>query len=220
MNLLIDFVQIMYFVGLILTIINYYFDKSLISFFLLIYFESSIISDIISLLFISWYKHNYIVIQYFDLIYYPITVIIILTQLESKKSRTILLFTALSYVIFTLTLNNIIGQLKYPSVAETIGAILIFTSSLMYYREIFINENNDNLSQNGKFWIISSIFLYTSGAFFLNLVYTNLNVNNIPVWYNHLNVILFYFTSFVIFIGLILTITKKTNTTNELKSNV
>lgn len=220
MNLLIDFVQLMYFVGLILAIINYCLDKSLTSIFLLIYFESSIISDIISILFISWYKHNYIVIQYFDLIYYPIIVIIILTQLESKKSKSVLLFAAFSYVIFTLIQNNTIGQLKYPSLGETIGAILIFTASFMYYREIFINENNDNLSQNGKFWIISSIFLYTSGAFFLNLVYTNLNVYNFPVWYHYLNVILFYFTSFVIFIGIILTIRKKINATNGLKSNV
>jgi hypothetical protein len=87
MNFLYDYIQILLLIGLILSLIYEFKNKTILSSFLLIYFESSIIVNIISLLFIHWYKHNYVVIQYYDLIYYPSLLIIIFTQLESRKTQ-------------------------------------------------------------------------------------------------------------------------------------
>jgi hypothetical protein len=214
MNILYEYIQILFFLGLILSLIFELKNKTILSSYLLLYFESSIISNLISLLFIHWYKHNYVVIQYYDLIYYPTLLIIIFTQLESRKTQRILLILIVFFIVFSLISNLLIGQLKYPSLSESLGSIFYFIATFAYFRELFMNEKNENLSQNGAFWIISSIFLYTSGSFFYNLIFTYLDVYNFPDWFDTLSLVIYYFTNFVTFIGIFILIKNQKNLTN------
>jgi hypothetical protein len=216
MNILYDSIQILFFIGLILSLIYEFKNKTVLSSFLLIYFESSIIVNLISNLFIQWYKHNYVVIQYYDIIYYPLLIILITTQLESKRIIKLLLMFIITFILFSLISNLIIGKLEYPSLSESFGSILYFIATFAYYREVFINEKKEDLSHNGVFWIISSIFIYTAGSFFYNLIFTYLDVYNFPDWFDTLSLVIYYFTSFVTFIGIFMLIKNQHNLTNQI----
>lgn len=213
MSYLYDSIIYFYFIPIIICF-TLFKNKSIEINTILIYFEMLIIIDIVAILFKVIYKHNFLVFQYSNLFYYPLGVILILTQIESKKIKKLSFFAIFLYLIVISIYNIQIGQFAYPKYSDSFGGFLVCSITLYYYFEIFKNEKKENLTQDGMFWIISSCFFYTCGVFFLNLTYDKILDGKISFLFDTLNIVLTYLYTFVTIIGLIL-IYKKEKTKNK-----
>lgn len=168
MKILLQIYPYFLYITLIISLIHYVISKKTYSSFVLLYFESVFFIDIFVDIVNEYYSKTFIVFQYGILLIFPITLLIILSQINSKKYIQFILYIILIFIVLSILINIKSGPNVFPSITFTIGSVLVILTSFFYFYDIFIFELEENLINNGMFWIISSLFLYHSGVLFLN----------------------------------------------------
>lgn len=119
----------------------------------------------------------------------PLLAWIFSTFINGKKKKVILVLCA-AYITFSIV-NVLLWEnfLEFNSNQRYFAAVVIIAYCLFYYTQIFVEANIIRIELEPKFWISSSILLYTAGTLFL-FIYNNELMNSTNQGYWNLNCIL------------------------------
>ena len=103
--------------------------------------------------------------------YFPVAILILgIYYLQVLKGyiKPIWIITILSvYIIYCIT--NVIfiqGLFQYPSITGSLGALILFLFSVVFFTKVMAEAKIDKLSSNPYIWINSGILFYYSIGFF------------------------------------------------------
>ena len=103
--------------------------------------------------------------------YFPVAILILgiyYIQVLKGYIKPIWIITILSvYIIYCIT--NVIfiqGLFQYPSITGSLGALILFLFSVVFFTKVMAEAKIDKLSSNPYIWINSGILFYYSIGFF------------------------------------------------------
>jgi hypothetical protein len=104
----------------------------------------------------------------------------------SLKARRILLYCLLIFPLLSaVNIFLVQGSQVYQSITYSLGCLLIVTTSIYYFLELFQNKTYVNLVREPAFWICSGLLFYSACSFplfaFLNFLITIIDISVIRV---------------------------------------
>ena len=104
-------------------------------------------------------------------------------RLLKGRFRPLFWFFAIGYLLFFLYLLTLWGKtkaLETDSYLSVVEFLLVFVCAILWFRQVFLDLEVENLAKSQGFYVISGFVLYFAGTFFLFLIgseeYWQLNI--------------------------------------------
>ena len=141
------------------------------------------ISEVISTFLEYTSGNNSIPQKIYTLFHIAIFTSIYYTIFDQPLIKKIVLFVGVIFFLYALYYIIKFNKSELPSYLIMLDAIILVFFSILYYFELVLNPNVENILSSGNFWLNTSVILYFTGVFifFASFNYLLLHNKNILI---------------------------------------